>query len=579
MPNKFYTRAYSPLPEQRVSSQVLKDEFARVEAGFDVVQGDANRAIKLPVGTADQTLAMDAVARANLVLAFNASGNITAISYGRYRGDWLTATAYVTSDYFRDPASKNIYSVVAAHTSGVLATDISAGRVQLVINVADVEAAKTAAQNAATTATTQAGVATTQAGTATTQAGIATTKASEASASAGTASTGASTATTQAGIATTKAGEANASAIAAAASAASIAGGPVPEAPSDGKTYGRKNAAWSEVVTGVANITRATKNSAYTLAATDKGALIDCSGTWTLAIDATATLGAGWWCYVRNNGTGDITLDPNSTETIDGIASFVLYPGAVRLLLCDGSALHSIPLVGGTKTFATTGSYVWAPGVQQWDADLIAGGAGGGGGARAATRYNGGGGGAGERWKTTIALSEVVVGATVTCTVGAKGIGGAAATGDNLPLSAVPTSGTDGGASSIGVLRSVEGGTANQTGAYTSAHGQGARGGGKAQAGVNSNGAGQQYTPSNSALSTEWAGPPGVPGSSVGPITAVLGRQKGGNGGAGLANGAGGANGVGPGDGGDGGAGNINGSPAGKGGDGANGKITIVEVI
>lgn len=246
MPNKFYTRVYSPLPEQRVSSQVLKDEFARVEAGFDVVQGDANRAIKLPVGTADQTLAMDAVARANLVLAFNASGNITAISYGRYRGDWLTATAYVVSDYFRDPASKNIYSVVAAHTSGVLATDISAGRVQLAINVADVEAAKTDAQTAASTATTQAGLASTSASTATTQAGIATTKASEASASAGTASTDASTATTQAGIATTKAGEANASAIAAAASAASIAGGPVPEAPSDGKTYGRKNAAWAE---------------------------------------------------------------------------------------------------------------------------------------------------------------------------------------------------------------------------------------------------------------------------------------------------------------------------------------------
>ena len=249
MPNDFYTRAYSPLPEQRVSSQVLKDEFARVEAGFDEVQSDADRAIKLPVGTADQTLAMDAVARSNLVLAFNAAGNISAISYGRWKGDWATATAYVVSDYFRDPASKNIYSVVAAHTSGVLATDISAGRVQLAINVADVEAAKTDAQTAASTATTQAGLASTSASTATAQAGIATTKASEASASAGTASTGASTATTQAGIATTKAGEASASAIAAAASAASIAGGPVPEAPSDGKTYGRKNAAWAEAVT------------------------------------------------------------------------------------------------------------------------------------------------------------------------------------------------------------------------------------------------------------------------------------------------------------------------------------------
>lgn len=583
MPNKFYTRVYSPLPEQRVSSQVLKDEFARVEAGFDVVQGDANRAIKLPVGTADQTLAMDAVARANLVLAFNASGNITAISYGRYRGDWLTATAYVTGDYFRDPASKNIYSVVAAHTSGVLATDIAANRVQLAINVADVEAAKTAAQTAASTATTQAGLASTSASTATTQAGIATTKASEASASAGTASADASTARTQAGIATTKAGEANASAIAAAASAASIAGGPVPEAPSDGKTYGRKNAAWVDVADGAANIARATKSGAYTLVLADKGALIDCTGTWTLSLTTAATLGAGWWCYVRNKGTGDITLDPNSTETIDGLASFVLYPGAVRLVLCDGTALYSIPIVGGTKTFTATGSYVWAPGIQQWDVDLMAGGAGGGGGARAVTRYNGGGGGAGERWKTSIALAEVTVGASVTCTVGAKGTGGAAATGDGLPANKTVGEGTSGGASSIGTLRSVAGGTRSNNGASSAAHGDGPLGGGKGQAytGGSYPASGQLHTASGDTVETEWAGPAGRAGGNSGAtgIQALLGGQRGGRGGAAVAAGTAGANGVNPGDGGDGGAGNLNGSPAGKGGDGADGKITIVEVI
>jgi hypothetical protein len=326
-------------------------------------------------------------------------------------------------------------------------------------------------------------------------------------------------------------------------------------------------------------IGRIAKSSAYTLAATDKGALIDCSGTWTLAIDATATLGAGWWCYVRNNGAGDITLDPNSAETIDGLANFVLYPGAVRLLLCDGSALHSIPLVGGTKTYTTTGSYVWAPGVQQWDADLIAGGAGGGGGARAATRYNGGGGGAGERWKTTIALSEVTVGASVTCTVGAKGIGGAAATGDNLPANKSGGQGTAGGESSIGALRSVAGGTHNNNGGSNSVHGDGPRGGGKGAAGANDPGAGNYY-PALATQVTEWAGPHGRAGADSGvAIQALLGGQRGGRSGAAVAAGVAGANGTNPGDGGDGGAGNLNGSAAGKGGDGADGKITIVEVI
>lgn len=323
------------------------------------------------------------------------------------------------------------------------------------------------------------------------------------------------------------------------------------------------------------------KTSAYTLVNSDKGAMIDCSGTWTLGFAAAATLGAGWWCYVRNVGTGDIALDPNASEAIDGLTSFVLYPGAVRLIVCNGSAFLSVPLVGGTKTFTTTGSYTWAPGVQQWDGDLIAGGAGGGGGARAATRYNGGGGGAGERWKTSIALAEVTVGASVTCTVGAKGVGGAAATGDNLPASSVATTGTAGGASSIGALRSAAGGNANNNGAYSLAHGQGSRGGGKAQAATNANGAGQQYTTDDSTALTEWAGPAGRAGSDSGAtgIQALLGGQRAGRSGAAVAAGTAGANGANPGDGGDGGAGNINGSAAGKGGDGANGKITIVEVI
>lgn len=334
------------------------------------------------------------------------------------------------------------------------------------------------------------------------------------------------------------------------------------------------------------DISRIVKSGAYTAAGADKGTLIACAGSFTLAFDAAAALGSGWWCYVRNDGTGDITLDPNSTETIDDITSFVLYPGAARLVLCDGTALRSIPLSGGTKTFTTTGSYTWAPGVQQWDADLSAGGAGGGGGARAATRYNGGGGGAGERWKTSISASEVTVGASVTCTVGAKGVGGAAATGDSLPVSKSIGAGTSGGASSIGALRSVAGGTHNNNGGANSSHGDGPRGGGKGVAYTGTppgvyTASGQLYTTPGDTVATEWAGPAGRAGSDSGAtgIQALLGGQRGGRSGAAVAAGTAGANGVNPGDGGDGGAGNLNGSAAGKGGDGADGRITIVEVI
>ena len=163
MPNSYYTRTMNPQPTQRVGSNDIKSEFQSVTSGFDAVAADVTRAVKLPVGTSDQTIGLSPASRANLVLAFDASGNISAIAYGRYRGDWLTAASYVVSDYFRDPVSKNIYAVILGHTSGVLATDIAANKVQLAINVADVEAAKTAAEEAAATATAQASIAIAQA--------------------------------------------------------------------------------------------------------------------------------------------------------------------------------------------------------------------------------------------------------------------------------------------------------------------------------------------------------------------------------------------------------------------------------
>lgn len=135
----------------------INDALDSVSVAFDSVSDDITRAIKLPVGSAEQVLDLTPVQRAGLILSFDADGNIEAIAGGgRWRGDWLTATVYVASDYFRDPVSKNIYSVVTQHTSGVLATDISSGKVQLAIDVETVDAASDAAVAAAATATTKA---------------------------------------------------------------------------------------------------------------------------------------------------------------------------------------------------------------------------------------------------------------------------------------------------------------------------------------------------------------------------------------------------------------------------------------
>jgi hypothetical protein len=160
--------------------------------GLGVLDTDVNRALKLPAGTTDQTLALTAGQRANLTLGFDAAGNVLAFPTGRFRGDWSTGQLYFRNEVLRDSITKDIYAVLVQHTSGVLASDIAAARLQLMVNVVEVEtfkaiAVSSAAQavvtrdettvlkdnanTSANTSSTQAGIATTKAGIATTQAG------------------------------------------------------------------------------------------------------------------------------------------------------------------------------------------------------------------------------------------------------------------------------------------------------------------------------------------------------------------------------------------------------------------------
>ena len=130
--------------------------------------------------------------------------------------------------------------------------------------------------------------------------------------------------------------------------------GAIPDAPSDTKTYGRKDGAWAEIIAGgggVAPLVRVARTSNTQLVAADTGKMFDItSGTFSQTFVAAATLGSGWWCYIANNGTGVVTLDPNSSEQIDGGTTLAMYRGEVRLVQCDGSALRSI-LVRGRPMF------------------------------------------------------------------------------------------------------------------------------------------------------------------------------------------------------------------------------------
>lgn len=87
--------------------------------------------------------------------------------------------------------------------------------------------------------------------------------------------------------------------------------------------------------------TRSTKAANYTAQVTDDGAWFEATAAITLSFAAAATLGNRWECLVFANG-GDVTLDPNSTETINGAATLVIEDGDAALIHCTGATLHAV---------------------------------------------------------------------------------------------------------------------------------------------------------------------------------------------------------------------------------------------
>ena len=87
---------------------------------------------------------------------------------------------------------------------------------------------------------------------------------------------------------------------------------------------------------------KVTKTGAYTVVAADRGKVLDCSGTWTLIISSAATLGDGFSFAIRNSGTGAITIDPNLSETINGLTTFVIGGGEFVIVYCDGIGFSTV---------------------------------------------------------------------------------------------------------------------------------------------------------------------------------------------------------------------------------------------
>ena len=81
----------------------------------------------------------------------------------------------------------------------------------------------------------------------------------------------------------------------------------------------------------------------YTAGVSDRSkAFIWTGGAGTLSLTAAPTLGNDWFVQIRNGGTGDLTIDPSSSENINGAATLTLSPGDSCIVITDGAQFWTI---------------------------------------------------------------------------------------------------------------------------------------------------------------------------------------------------------------------------------------------
>ena len=65
-------------------------------------------------------------------------------------------------------------------------------------------------------------------------------------------------------------------------------------------------------------------------------------GSGTFNLSSAATLGNDYFTLFRNEGTGTVTIDPNGSETLDGLTSLQVQPGESLMLICTGVQWYSV---------------------------------------------------------------------------------------------------------------------------------------------------------------------------------------------------------------------------------------------
>ncbi|MEN9923920.1 MAG: hypothetical protein RL268_46 [Pseudomonadota bacterium] len=221
---------------------------------------------------------------------------------------------------------------------------------------------------------------------------------------------------------------------------------------------------------GVLGGTTQVRTASYTVTASDRGHVINCSGTWKLWLNTASSLGAGFVVAAVNSGSGIITLDSVGSDTIGGQSTLDIGVKSSCILVSDGSnwlvvAAGNLGSSKGFQLFTSDGQFTPAPGVTKVKATIIGGGGGGGKGGEGWVvdtyyQYAGGSGGSGGQW---VGYVDVTPGASMSVTVGPGGAGSNTGNGSAGQASSFGGFQAGGGSGGIGATTSPGASGANGT--------------------------------------------------------------------------------------------------------------------
>lgn len=396
----WYARVFNAQSGTKARSKDVREEFDLVVAAFNKIQGLLK--IADTQAPSEQTLDYSVAQRASMLLCFNSSGNVDIIQGAfTYRGDWLTATAYKLNDIVRDPSAPNsVYVVTTPHTSGVLATDIAANKLAVIIDMTAVATQVTAAAASASAASGSASAASSSAA-------AAAASAASAAASPGTSATSTDSLTIGLGVVsgtmTTGKSFAPGQTIAFADTAA----------PSTNAMYGPlisyNSGTGAFSFTSLQTLGSGTK-SAWTISvsgpAVTESALVQAFGD---GADGDVTISAGTTTLTRTMRYNNLTI--NGTGSLDPAGYQIYVKGVLDLTSAPANAILRTPVAGGAGTGDTTAI-----------AEFEAGGSGVGKGGRSG---GAGAGTAGQQAVKTGKMQGGLGGAGGAGGLGASGAGGA----------------------------------------------------------------------------------------------------------------------------------------------------------